>query len=94
MGSSYVAHSILRDMMLEIVRMVAPSCESLVLVRVPGPFRPQNWRISTLDVLAHDYSAARDKADELQAMRQWICVPDGHQLDGQVFGREEPQDQA
>ena len=76
-------------MMLELVRMDAPSCIGLHLKPLPGPFRPQNWRIGKLDVLAEDYGAARDKADELEAMRHWILVPDGHVLDGQVYGREE-----
>ena len=57
--------------------------------RRPSTFRPQNWRIGKLDVLAEDYGAARDKADELEAKRHWILVPDGHVLDGQVYGREE-----
>ena len=74
--------------MLELVRMHAPSCIGLYIDPLPGPFRPQNWRIGKLDVLAKDYSAARDKADALQAMRHWIMVPDGHMLDGQVFGEE------
>ena len=76
-------------MMLELVRMDAPSCIGLHLEALPSPFRPQNWRIGKLDVLATDYGAARDKADELEAMRHWILVPDGHVLDGQVYGREE-----
>lgn len=89
MGSSYCARSRLRAMMIELVRMEAPSCIGLHLEPIPGPFRPQNWHIGKLDVLAKDYAAARDKADELQAMRHWILVPDDHALDGQVFGREE-----
>ena len=89
MGLQYVASSRLRDMVLELVRMAAPSCIGLDLETFPGPFRPQNWRIGKLQVLAPDYGAARDKADALQALRQWILVPDGHVLDGQVFGREE-----
>ena len=74
--------------MLELVRMEAPSCIGLVIEATPGPFRPQNWRIARLDVLAEHYAAARDKADELEAMDHWILVPDGHPLNGQVFGRE------
>ena len=69
--------------------MAAPSCIGFDLHPSPGPFRPQNWRIGKLQVLASDYGAARDKADELEAMRQWILLPDGHVLDGQVFGREQ-----
>ena len=75
-------------MMLELVRMDAPSCIWLYLKALPGPFRPQNWRITKLDVL-EDYGSARDKAYQLEAMRHWIFVPDGHVLDGQVFGREQ-----
>ena len=76
-------------MMLGLVRMEAPSCIGLRLGAFPGPFRPQKLRIDKLDVLAEDYGSARDKADQLEAMRQWIFVPDGHLLDEQVFGREE-----
>ena len=89
MGSSYCIESRLRAMMLDLVRLVAPSCIGLEIKTLPGPFRSQNWRIGQLQVLAADYGKARDKADELEAMRHWICVPDGHQLDGQVYGREE-----
>ena len=89
MGLQYVAESQLRTMMIELVRMGAPSCTWLHIEALPGPFRPQNWRIAKLDVLAEDYGAARDRADELEAKNHWIMVPDGHMLDGQVFGREE-----
>ncbi len=89
MGLQYVAESRLRGMMLELVRMDAPSCLGVCIEALPGPFRPQNWRIGKIDVRTEDYGAARDKADELQAMRHWILVPDGHVLDGQVYGREE-----
>ena len=89
MGLKYVAASLRRDMMLHLIRIPAPTCIGLNLETLRGPFRPQNWRIGKLQVLAPDYGAARDKADELEAMRQWILVPDGHVLDGQVFGREE-----
>ena len=88
MGLQYVAASRLRAIMIELVRMDAPSCIDLRLEHLQGPFRPQNWRIAKLDVLATDYGAARDKADELEAMRHWILVPDEHVLDGQVYGRE------
>ena len=84
MGLQYVAESALRAMMLELVRMDAPSCIGLGLELLPGPFRAQNWRIGKLDVLA-DYGAARDKADALEAKRHWIMVPDGQALDGQIY---------
>ena len=89
MGLQYVAAYRLRAMMLDAVRIAAPSCIGLHLQPFPGPFRPQNWRIGKLQVLAPDYGAARDKADEFEAKQQWILVPDRHVLDGQVFGREE-----
>lgn len=76
-------------MMLELVRMDAPTCTGLQILVLPGPFRRQNWRIGKLDVLAEHYGVARDKADQLEAMRHWIAIPDGHPLDGQVYGREE-----
>ena len=53
--------------MLELVRMEAKSCISFHLEPLSGPFRPQNWRIAKLDVLAKDYGAARDKANQLKA---------------------------
>ena len=82
MGLQHVAEGQLRTMMLQLVRMNAPSCIGLHLEALPGPFRPQNWRIGKLDVLAEHYGTARDKADELEAKRHWILVPDGHALDG------------
>ena len=74
--------------MLELMRMEAPSCAGLCIEALPGPFRPQNWRIGKIDVLVEDYGAARDRAVELESMRHWILVPDGHVLEGQVYGRE------
>ena len=78
----YVAESMLRTLALEIIRMVAPTCIAIEVHQLPGPFRPQNWRIGKLDVGVEDYGAARDKADEMEAARNWIMVPDGHPLDG------------
>lgn len=59
----------------------------------PGPYRTGNWRVDWLNVLAEDYGAARDLADELETKGHWIMVPDGHMLDGQVFGREERREE-
>ena len=85
----YVAETMLLTLALEIVRMVAPTCIGFDLHLLPGPLRWQNWRIGKLDVGVEDYGAARDKADEMEAARNWIMVPDGHPLDGQVYGREQ-----
>ena len=68
--------------------MHAPSVTDIRLVRLPGPFRPGNWRVEWINVLCEDYGPARDMADELEAMRHWIMIPDRHVLDGQVFGKE------
>ena len=89
MGSSYCAESALRAMVLDLIRMAAPSCRALEMHRLPGPFRPGNWRIGKLDVLVQDYGAARDRADELATKGDWIMVPDGHPLDGQIYGQKQ-----
>ncbi len=85
----YVAESTLRDLTLEVLRTNVPSLTALRLDAIRGPFRLRNWRVDWLDVPAVDYGAARDKADELEAMDHWILVPEGHPLHGQVLGREE-----
>lgn len=50
MGYQYVAEARLRSMMIELVRMDAPSCLDLEIDVTPSPYRPQNWRIGRLDV--------------------------------------------
>ncbi len=86
----YVAETMLRTLALEIIRVVAPTCIGFELEQLPGPYRWQNWRIGKLDVGVEHYGAARDKADALQEAQLWIMVPDGHPLDGQPFGKEQP----
>lgn len=82
--SSYVGETTLREMTLEVMRTHVPAVTGIRLVSIRGPVRPGNWRVEWINVLAGDYGAARDLADELEASRRWIMVPDGHALDGQV----------
>ncbi len=65
----YVGESMLRTLVLEIIRIVAPRCIGFELHQLPGPYRWQNWRIGKLDIGVEDYSAARDKADEMAGAR-------------------------
>ena len=76
-------------MILELIRMHVPSVTDLRLDALRGPYRAGNWRVEWLNVPVEDYGAARDIADAIEAKRHWIMVPDGHALEGQVFGREE-----
>ena len=85
----YVSESGLRSMMLELIRTHVKSITDLRLAGSRGPFRYGNWCIEWLNVPVEDYGAARDVADMLESKRHWIMVPDGHPLDGQVFGHEE-----
>ena len=86
--ASYAAATVLQGIILELLRLHVPSVVDVRIARLPGPFRPCNWTIEWMDVLAEDYGRARDKADELQAKGHLIMVPDGHKLDGQVHGKE------
>ena len=87
----YVAETSLRAMTLEVIRMHVPTVTDLRLGASRGPYRVGNWRVGCLNMPAEDYGAARDIADELESKGHWILVPDGHVLDGQVFGRNEVQ---
>ncbi len=68
--------------------MVAPTGIGFEPERLPGPYHWQNWRIGKLDVGIENYGAARDKADEMEAVRNWIMVPDGDPLSGQPYEGE------
>ena len=61
---SYAAASVLRGMILEILHTHVSSVIDLRIERLPGPFRPCNWKVEWLNVLAEDYGRARDKADD------------------------------
>ena len=86
--ANYAGATILLEMTLEVLRSRVFSVRAIRLEAVPGPLRPGNWRITWIDVLALDYGRARDVADELEAKGHWILVPDGHPLEGRVFGKE------
>ena len=86
---AYVSETPLREMTLEVMRMTVPTVTDIRIEDIPGPFRVRNWRIDWINVLAEDYGRARDLADQLEAERRWIMVPDGHALDGQQYGSEQ-----
>lgn len=90
MALYYCSQSTLRAIVLEIMRFEVPGVRDLKLEYVRHPFQPANWRVVWLQVSDENYGRARDRADTLDALRHWIMVPDGHVLDGQVFGREKP----
>ena len=77
----YVAETSLRAITLKVIRMHVASVTGTRLVAAPGPYRVSNWQVDWLNVLAQDYGAARDIADELEEKGHWILVPDRHTFD-------------